>query len=122
MSIGRIILAMNTADLRVQRTRRLLREALIELVSSQGYESITIRDITQRAQVGYKTFYRHYTSKEALLQTILDEIVADFQKALLSPAAPNAPDTNTLVAVQFAKDYAKLLLMIMVLIIMLLNI
>ena len=113
MSIGRIILAMNTADLRVQRTRRLLREALIELVSSQGYESITIRDITQRAQVGYKTFFRHYTSKEALLQTILDEIVADFQKALLSPAAPNASDANTLVAVQFAKDYRELLLMLM---------
>jgi len=104
---------MNQADLRVQRTHRLLREALIDLVASQAYESITIRDITQRAQVGYKTFFRHYASKEALLQTILHEIVADFQAVLLSPAVPNAAHNNTLLAVQFAKAYASPLLMLM---------
>ncbi len=104
---------MNEDDLRVQRTRRLLREALIDLVTDQGYEQITIREITQRAQVGYKTFFRHYASKDALLQTILDEIVEEFQAALLSPAAPNASDSNTRVAVQFAKEYAALLLMLL---------
>ncbi len=104
---------MNQADLRVQRTHRLLREALIDLVTSQEYESITIRDITQRAQVGYKTFFRHYASKEALLQAMLNEIVTDFQAALLAPAAANAAHNNTLRAVQFAKAYAAPLLMLM---------
>ena len=66
---------MNENDLRVQRTRSLLRQALIELVQEQGYEPISVRDITKRAQVGYKTFYRHYDGKEALLQALVGSII-----------------------------------------------
>ena len=100
---------MNENDLRVQRTRRLLREALIDLVNSQGYDHTTIRDITRKAQVGYKTFFRHYESKEALLHAILGELIEDFQQATLSPGALNAVEKNTLTALQFAAAHQSLL-------------
>lgn len=56
-----------TQDRRVQRTRRLLRGALVELVKEKGYDAVTIQDITERANLGRTTFYLHYQSKEELL-------------------------------------------------------
>lgn len=66
---------MDTSDRRVRRTRRLLGEALLELIQEQSFDAITIRDITERADVGYATFFRHYDGKEALLSEQLEQIV-----------------------------------------------
>ncbi len=54
-------------DRRVLRTRQMLRDALMELIVEQGYETITIQDITDRANVGRTTFYLHYQHKDDLL-------------------------------------------------------
>ena len=104
---------MNEEDLRVQRTRRLLREALIELIIEQGYDKLTVREITTRAQVGHKTFYRHYESKAALLHAILLELIHDVRQTLdHSPQGTN-PYQNTITALEFAKGNADLFLALM---------
>lgn len=54
-------------DRRVRKTRSALKQALLELLTKRGYDSITVADITERADVGRSTFYSHYDSKEALL-------------------------------------------------------
>lgn len=54
-------------DRRVQRTRELLRNALMRLINEKGYDAITIQDITERANLGRTTFYLHYESKDDLL-------------------------------------------------------
>lgn len=54
-------------DRRVQRTRELLRRALLQLINEKGYDAVTIQDITDRANVGRSTFYLHYQSKDDLL-------------------------------------------------------
>jgi AcrR family transcriptional regulator len=51
----------------VQRTRRRLKEALLQLIEQRSYDGITIEDITEKADVGRSTFYSHFTSKEELL-------------------------------------------------------
>ena len=61
----------NDVDRRVQKTRKLLQEALIELVAEKGYELVTIREILDRANVGRSTFYAHFQDKEQLLYSIL---------------------------------------------------
>ena len=53
-------------DRRIQRTRELLRKALMELIDEKGYDAVTIQDITERANLGRTTFYLHYQSKEDL--------------------------------------------------------
>lgn len=65
-------------DRRVQRTRDLLRRTLIQLIREKGYDSITIQDITDRANLGRTTFYLHYQTKDELL---LDHF-ADFAASL----------------------------------------
>lgn len=54
-------------DRRVRRTKKLLKDALIELILEQGYDSITVQDILDRADVGRSTFYAHFNSKDDLL-------------------------------------------------------
>lgn len=64
-------------DRRVQRTRRHLREALMQLILERGYDAVTIEDITERADLGRTTFYLHYRDKEELL---LESIEATAQE------------------------------------------
>ena len=88
---------MTKTDRRVQRTRGLLRKALIELISERGYDAITILDLVDRANVGRTTFYLHYSSKEELFISCHEAIVSEFhfgplhslsREELLSPEAP----------------------------------
>jgi AcrR family transcriptional regulator len=64
-------------DPRVRRTRRLLRDALVSLILEKDYASISIREITDRAEVAYITFFRHFESLDQLLMDVLDEGLAE---------------------------------------------
>lgn len=64
-------------DPRVKRTRRLLREALVSLMLEKDFASISIREITERAEVAYITFFRHFESLDQLLMEVLDEGLAE---------------------------------------------
>lgn len=57
-------------DLRVTRTRPALVEAMLALLAEKDFEQITVREIAQRADVGYATFFRRYPDKEALLHDV----------------------------------------------------
>lgn len=99
---------MNEDDLRVQRTRNLLQKALIELMASKDYEEISVRDLTTRAQVGYRTFFHHYECKDELLQTIIDSALAEFLQVRIAPGADEVPLQNTLSALHYAQEHADL--------------
>ena len=71
---------MNKTDRRITRSRRLLGEALLELIQEQSFDAITIRDITERADIGYATFFRHYDSKEELLAEQLENIIRQIEE------------------------------------------
>ena len=63
-------------DLRSRRTKRHLREALVELIAEHGYEAVTVVEICERAMVHRTTFYKHYPGKPELLADVLDERLA----------------------------------------------
>ena len=65
------------ADLRVRRTRKLLPDALVALLAVQPFESITVRQICERAMVHRATFYTHFTDKYELLRSVLNDVQAD---------------------------------------------
>ena len=65
-------------DRRVQRTRKLLREALMELILEEGYDTISIQDITDKANLGRATFYLHFKDKDDLLMDVMDQMMSDF--------------------------------------------
>lgn len=58
-------------DRRIQRTRELLRGAILELVAERGLDNLRIEDITERANLRRATFYMHYRDREELLTDAL---------------------------------------------------
>jgi AcrR family transcriptional regulator len=73
-------MTQNISDRRVQKTRKLLQDALIELVAEKGYESVSIREILDTANVGRSTFYAHFQDKDQLLHSILDRLNELFEQ------------------------------------------
>jgi AcrR family transcriptional regulator len=66
-------------DRRIKRTRRALAAAIVELASTRPYDSISIREITDKADVGYATFFRHYDSKDDLLLELFDQVTQSLE-------------------------------------------
>jgi AcrR family transcriptional regulator len=98
---------MQPQDKRVKRTQKLLANALVDLTLEKGYEGVTIRDITQRADVAYTTFFRHYSDKDALLRDVL-EVVLDDLVRLLQPHMPtDDPAEVGALLFQYVSDHSE---------------
>lgn len=69
---------MEKEDRRVQRTRQLLKDALVALIEERGYEAVTVQDILDRANLGRSTFYAHYSDKDALLFSTFEKLQGAF--------------------------------------------
>ncbi len=54
-------------DRRIQKTLNLLREALVSLIAEKPYDTIVVKQILDRANVGRSTFYTHFKDKDDLL-------------------------------------------------------
>jgi AcrR family transcriptional regulator len=52
----------------VARTERALRDALVSLVHEKNYDSIVVKEILERANVGRSAFYAHFRGKRDLLE------------------------------------------------------
>jgi AcrR family transcriptional regulator len=79
------------SDRRVQRTRRALREALVALMLEKGWDSMSVQDICDRADVGRSTFYTHFADKEELLVGGFHDLREMIRAGLARTAASDAP-------------------------------
>jgi len=80
-------------DRRSLRTRQMLMAAMVELMREKRYDSITVQEIADRANIGRSTFYAHFTDKDDLLvdgvQRMLATLTAD-TAAAATPAGGSA--------------------------------
>ncbi len=74
----------NPKDLRVIKTRRTIRNSLISLLAEKELSEITISELSARAQINRKTFYRHYRSIAEVVMELEDELLSDFSDILKS--------------------------------------
>jgi AcrR family transcriptional regulator len=81
------VLEKRAKDRRVQKTQSLLREALVSLIRERRYDSIVIKEILNRANVGRSTFYTHFRNKDELL-------VSGIRDILRSARASELPDSS----------------------------
>lgn len=66
---------MSKTDLRIIKTKNAIKTAFIELINEKGYANITVTDIAAKAMINRKTFYTHYETKEALYDSIANELI-----------------------------------------------
>ena len=57
------------------RSRRMIRQAFMELLGEKPFEKITVSDIVKRADINRSTFYAHYPDIYGLVEEILDEVM-----------------------------------------------
>ena len=55
---------------------------MLELLFEQRYETITVQDILDRADIGRSTFYTHYYDKEDVLESIAGQMFETFNQQL----------------------------------------
>lgn len=56
------------ADMRIERTKQYLREALMGLLKEKPFDDVTVREVVERAQVSKNSFYNHYADLASLVQ------------------------------------------------------
>jgi len=67
-------ISMKKQDLRIIRTDRRIRETFLQLIDEVGFDAVTIKLLTDRAEVNRGTFYHHYADKYELLERMTNEI------------------------------------------------
>lgn len=93
--------SMRLRDARGWKTMCALHEAVIDLIQDQPLERLTIDNIVERAGVSRATFYRHYSTKEQLVE----EIGTDQIDRLLDIALPRFSRTDTLAGSLAVAEY-----------------
>ncbi len=88
---------MNTPPLtRHQRhrleTRKRLIQAAVELVLEKGYDTVTIQDITDRADIGRGTFYIHFKDKEEAIWIAIQDLCLELEQRAHQKYKDNIPD------------------------------
>lgn len=91
-------------DRRTKRSLRLLKQSFLELMKEKKFASITIQDITDRADVNRSTFYAYFSDKYALLDLIIRE---HFQSLLTSklPQPANLRKRNLRILIQIVLEH-----------------
>jgi len=65
----------HVTDARVRRTRRRLRDAIVSLIHEKSYPAIAVKEILVRADVGRSAFYAHFSNKDALLASGIEQML-----------------------------------------------
>jgi AcrR family transcriptional regulator len=83
---------MGRAQRRASKTRTKLLDAALTIFTEIGVDAASIEKITDKADVGKGTFYRHFADKQQLLQSLIEEAI----EKLVVRIADNASVKETL--------------------------
>jgi AcrR family transcriptional regulator len=72
----------NRTQRRASKTRNRLLKAALAVFAEAGTEAATIEMITQRADLGKGTFYRHFPDKNAIVQVLVERCIEDLLAAI----------------------------------------
>jgi AcrR family transcriptional regulator len=79
-------------DPRTKRTRGLILNAFHELLSQKSFETISVQDVTEKAEINRATFYAHFVDKFALLDYSMEQMfMQEIDKRMLN-ACHYTPD------------------------------
>ena len=83
-------------DLRVKKTKRLIRNAVAALLKEKNVEDITVKEVAELADINRKTFYNYYSNVGQVVSEIENEVVdildgvmqdSDLQTVLENPTS-----------------------------------
>jgi AcrR family transcriptional regulator len=75
---------------RASDTHQRLLQAAISVFSELGFDGCAIEDITEKADVGKGTFYRHFHDKHAILAALIERALNDLETRIAKSPTPAA--------------------------------
>ena len=73
------------------RSRREISNALLKLMQEHPYAEISVKQIIMETSLARKTFYLNFSSKDDVLESILDELIGEYTTALSKANEENNP-------------------------------
>ena len=77
-----------TRDGRVRKTQQCLKDALVSLIHEKSYDTIVVKEILARADVGRTAFYANFRDKDALLASTILHVLRERAERLEVPPGP----------------------------------
>ena len=76
-------------------TKERILAAALEMFSRKGYDGTNIRELTASLGIVKSAMYKHFSGKEEIWNTLLDEMIAYYEERFGSPEhLPQAPDST----------------------------
>ncbi|WP_285600212.1 TetR/AcrR family transcriptional regulator [Kineosporia sp. NBRC 101731] len=95
MTSGRLV------ERKQQQARRRIVQAAAELFADRGFDSVSVSDIAERAEVGRTTFFRHFGDKQEVVFAHERELLAGLDAdAIHAPPGGGRTATDALLALQ----------------------
>jgi AcrR family transcriptional regulator len=73
--------ATGRRETRRTATRARLLQAARELIGEGGFDAVTIADVTERAEVGFGTFYGYFETKDAIVRAVIVDAIEHLAEA-----------------------------------------
>ncbi len=97
--------SISRSERRKQQTREQLVQACRELLIERHYDGLTVQAITDRADLGYGTFYLHFKDKDEIVWAVMQEYSDAFNQAVDARLADIASPRRELLAWQAIFEY-----------------
>jgi AcrR family transcriptional regulator len=73
VTVGAPPVAVTRSSVHLDQRRRILR-AVADVAAERGYAGVTLELVAKRARVSYKTFYKHFSSKDECFMALFDDV------------------------------------------------
>ncbi|MCE7798861.1 TetR/AcrR family transcriptional regulator; helix-turn-helix transcriptional regulator [Sphingobium sufflavum] len=93
---------------RATRSLAALRAALLTLLESKQFDDITIKDIVTAADIGQATFYRHYSTKAALLEAVAATEIETFVGMAVSILGSTGEQSSAVALARYVHEHRTL--------------
>ena len=88
------MMGTNRFEARKAETKVAIQQSFIALLNDKAFDEITVREISAQANIGFKTFYRHYQDKTELTNAMIGEFLELLGPQLEPPTTIEATIRN----------------------------
>ncbi len=104
----------NPDDRRVRMTKKILKDALVEIMRIKPIHEISIKKICETADINRSTFYHHYQSPQELYDDIINDISEDITAIVRAKKNNNATNSSMISEIlTYVEDRRELFLVIL---------
>lgn len=94
-------------DFRVQRTYKLLADALRDALREKSFDEITVGELCDRAMIRRATFYKHFGDKYELFTFVIRELQAQFKEENVLKYDRERPQTFYVVMIDLTLKFVE---------------